>query len=64
MIAISVGKIMLLLDTSSLMIIHLGANPVSGGSPPRDINTMRIIEVNKGDLFQELDRASVDVFLL
>lgn len=64
MIAISVGKIMLLLDTSSLMIIHLGENPVSGGSPPRDINTMRIIEVNKGDLFQELDRASVDVFLL
>lgn len=54
----------LLLDTSSLIIIHLGENPVRGGSPPRDINTTRIIETSRGDLFQELDSERVDIFLL
>lgn len=62
--AIDVGRIILLLDTSSLIIIHLGENPVRGGSPPRDISTTRIIETSRGDLFQELDNERVDVFLL
>lgn len=58
------GRIILLLEISSLIIIHLGANPVRGGSPPRDIRTTRIIETRRGDLFQELDNERVDVFLL
>lgn len=61
--AIIVGMIMLLFDTSSLMIIHLGVNPVSGGSPPRDMRTVRVNEVNRGNLFHASDSASVVVFL-
>lgn len=54
----------LLLDTSSLMIIHFGINPVSGGSPPRDIRTIKIVEVRIGDLFHVLDSDKVVVVLL
>lgn len=60
----SVGKIMLLLDTSSLIIIHFGMNPVSGGNPPRDIRIIRIVEVRRGDLFHVLDSDKVVVVLL
>lgn len=55
---------MLLLDTSSLIIIHFGMNPVSGGNPPRDIRTIRIVEVRRGDLFHVLDSDRVVVVLL
>lgn len=62
--AMAVGMIMLSFDTSSLMIIHLGVNPVSGGSPPRDIRTIRAIEVKRGNLFHVFDSIRVVVFLL
>lgn len=55
---------MLLLDTSSLIIIHFGINPVNGGSPPRDIRIIRIVEVRRGDLFHVLDSDKVVVVLL
>lgn len=54
---------MLLFDTSSLIIIHLGENPVSGGSPPRDIRTISVIETSKGNLFHASDNVRVVVFL-
>lgn len=54
---------MLLLFTNSLMIIHLGINPVKGGSPPRDMSTIRMMVVMRGCLFQELERERVVVLL-
>jgi hypothetical protein len=38
---------------NSLMMIHLGRNPVSGGSPPSDSNEMSSIRVITGVTFQE-----------
>lgn len=55
---------MLLLDTSSLIMIHFGVNPVSGGRPPSDNNTVRVISVMRGDLLHRLDREVEVVFLL
>lgn len=61
--AMAVGMIILSLYTSSLMIIHLGVNPVSGGRPPRDIRIIRVIEVRRGNLFHVFDNIRVVVFL-
>lgn len=61
--AIVVGIMMLLFDTSSLIIIHLGENPVSGGSPPRDMRVMRVIVTRRGNLFHVSDSVRVVVFL-
>lgn len=43
------------------MIIHLGINPVSGGSPPRDNRVTSVIVVINGVLFHMCDRDSVVV---
>lgn len=61
--AMVIGIRMLLLDTSSLMIIHLGAKPVRGGSPPKDIRMIKVIEIRRGNLFHVLDSVRVVVFL-
>ena len=42
MITISVDKIMLLFFVISWIIIHLGMNPDSGGSPPIDSRAARV----------------------
>ena len=49
--AISVGKIMLLFFVISWLIIHLGMNPDSGGSPPIDSRVARVTAVIIGILF-------------
>lgn len=59
----SVEKMMLLFEISSLRIIHFGVNPVRGGKPPNDINTIKIIGVRRGNLFHKFDRERVVVFL-
>jgi hypothetical protein len=38
---------------SSLIMIHFGRNPVSGGSPPSDSSEMSSIRVITGAMFQE-----------
>lgn len=43
------------------MIIHLGKNPVSGGSPPKDSIVSKIKIVNTGDLFHIRDNDNVVV---
>lgn len=43
------------------MIIHLGKNPVSGGSPPSDSMIVRMAAVSRGILFHRCDRDSVVV---
>lgn len=43
------------------MIIHLGKNPVSGGSPPSDSIIVRMDAVSRGILFHRCDRDSVVV---
>lgn len=45
----------------SWIIIHLGINPDSGGSPPIDRRVMRIRTVITGILFQVCDNDSVVV---
>lgn len=59
--AIVVGKIMLLFFVSSWIIIHLGINPVSGGSPPNDIMVVKMRIAIIGDLFHVWDNDSVVV---
>lgn len=51
-IAIMVGRIMLLFFVSSWIIIHLGVKPVKGGRPPSDRRVVRAIAVIRGVLFQ------------
>lgn len=52
---------MLLFFISSVMITHLGINPVSGGSPPSDSNVVNIIKVIVGARFHVSDNDSVVV---
>ena len=50
----SVAIIRQLFFISSVMIIHFGKNPVSGGRPPRDSNISEIIVSIAGVLFLSL----------
>lgn len=59
--AIRVGMMMLSFFVSSWIIIHLGRNPVNGGSPPRDNIMVRMAAVIRGVLFHEWDSESVVV---
>lgn len=59
--AIRVGMTMLSFFVSSWIIIHLGRNPVSGGSPPSDSIIVRMAVVIRGVLFHEWDSESVVV---
>lgn len=61
--AITVGIIMLPFFVSSWMIIHLGINPVSGGSPPKDNRVIRMAETISGVLFHICDRDKVVVLV-
>lgn len=61
MIARRVGMIIISFLVSSWMIIHLGINPDSGGSPPRDSISIRMREVIKGVLFHVCDSDRVVV---
>lgn len=61
MIAIRVGKIMLLFFVISWIIIHFGTNPDSGGSPPIDRRVMRTRVVMIGILFHVSDSDRVVV---
>lgn len=61
MIAIRVGRMMLLFLVSSWMIIHLGINPDSGGRPPMDSKVIRINVVVRGVLFHVCESDSVVV---
>lgn len=49
---------------SSCKISHLGAKPVSGGSPPRDSRRRGVREVSTGALAQEEARELIFVALL
>lgn len=61
MIAIKVGRIMLLFFVSSWRIIHFGIKPVRGGRPPIDSKMVTIMVVIRGILFHECDRDRVVV---
>lgn len=52
--------------SSSVMIIHFGKNPVSGGSPPRDRRITDIIVSIVGVLFhrREIEFIVVDEFIM
>jgi hypothetical protein len=62
--AIIVGVRIRSFFVSSLIMIHFGRNPVSGGSPPSDKSEMSNIRVITGVMFQEWARVSVLVFEL
>jgi hypothetical protein len=49
---------------SSLMIIHFGKNPVSGGRPPNDMSEVSSMRVITGILFQEWVKDNVLVLEL
>lgn len=55
MIAIIVVIIRQLFFTSSVIIIHFGKNPVSGGSPPKDNKMSEVIVNAIGVLFHRRD---------
>jgi hypothetical protein len=57
--AIIVGVRIRSFFVSSLMMIHFGRNPVSGGSPLSDKSEMSSIRVTIGAIFQEWARVSV-----
>lgn len=50
----------LLFLSNSVMISHLGINPVSGGSPPVDNKIMAMIGNNTGALFHSSDIVLID----
>lgn len=60
-IAISVAKGRLLFFMSSVMMAHLGRNPVSGGSPPVDSKINEIMGRAIGILFHISDMEVMDV---
>lgn len=60
-IAINVAKDRLLFFMSSVMIIHLGRNPVSGGRPPVDSRISEIMGRAIGILFHISDIEVIDV---
>lgn len=61
MMAIRVGRMMLLFLVSSWIIIHLGMNPDRGGRPPMDSKVIRISVVIRGILFHVCESDSVVV---
>lgn len=61
MIAMRVGRMILLFFVISWMIIHFGINPDSGGRPPIDRRVMRIRTVMMGILFHVCDNDRVVV---
>lgn len=60
----SVAMIRQLFFISSVMIIHFGKNPVSGGRPPRDSNISEIIVSIAGVLFHrsEIELMVIELF--
>lgn len=60
----SVAIIRQLFFISSVMIIHFGKNPVSGGRPPRDSNISEIIVSIAGVLFHrsEIELMVIELF--
>lgn len=60
----SVAMIRQLFFISSVMIIHFGRNPVSGGRPPRDSNISEIIVSIAGVLFHrsEIELMVIELF--
>lgn len=60
-IAISVAKSRLLFFMSSVIIAHLGRNPVSGGSPPVDSKISETMGRAIGILFHMSDMDVMDV---
>ncbi len=61
MIAMKVGRMMLIFFVISWMIIHFGINPDRGGSPPMDRRVARIRTVIMGVLFHVCDNDRVVV---
>lgn len=59
--AIKVGTISISFFVSSWMIIHLGVNPDSGGSPPIESRVSIVKVVVIGILFHVWDKDSVVV---
>lgn len=59
--AISVVRIALLFFNNSVIIIHFGRKPVSGGSPPRDRSVVGKINSIDGILFHTSDVKLIDV---
>ena len=57
----SVAIIRQLFFISSVMIIHFGKNPVSGGRPPRDSNISEIIVSIAGVLFH---RSEIELMVI
>lgn len=53
--AINVAIIVQLFFSSSVMMIHLGKNPVSGGRPPKDRRRREVIVRIIGVLFHNSD---------
>lgn len=60
-IAINVARGRLLFFMSSVMMIHLGRNPVSGGKPPVDSRINEIMGRAIGILFHMSDMEVIDV---
>lgn len=60
-IAISVARMGLLFFSSSVMMAHLGRNPVSGGRPPVDSRINEIMGSAIGILFHMSDMEVMDV---
>lgn len=60
----SVAMIRQLFFISSVMIIHFGRNPVSGGRPPRDSSISEIIVSIAGVLFHrsEIELMVIELF--
>lgn len=60
----SVAIVRQLFFISSVMIIHFGKNPVSGGRPPRDSNISEIIVSIAGVLFHrsEIELMVIELF--
>lgn len=64
--AIIVARMVQLFFSSSVMIIHFGKNPVSGGRPPRDRRITDIIVSIVGVLFHksEIELIVVDELIM
>lgn len=60
-IAISVARMRLSFFSSSVMMAHLGRNPVSGGSPPVDSRISETMGSAIGILFHMSDIEAMDV---
>lgn len=57
--AIKVAMCVLLFIVRSLMISHLGTNPVSGGRPPSDRSTVNVEIIMMGDLLHVRERDEI-----